>query len=129
MARVRGSRGWLGGILTIFLFGLVFYDGDADKAANLMILTEGLYVEDWSAFGAFVAAPVGGLLWALAAFAARIGFWWVRAKVKGEPFTALDRPHSSAVGLGGRDGGLGENDVYRDGDGVERSETVAGKFF
>jgi Na+/proline symporter len=121
--------GGLGGILTIFLFGLVYYDGDTNRAANLMILTEGLYVEDWSAFGAFVAAPVGGLLWALAAFAARIGFWWVRAKVKGEPFMALDRPHSSAVGLGGRDGGMGENDVYRDEDGVERSETVAGKFF
>lgn len=42
--------------------------------------------------GAFVAAPVGGLLWGFAAFAVRIGFLWALAKYKGKRFDALDRP-------------------------------------
>jgi hypothetical protein len=44
------------GFLTVFLFGLVYYDGDASRAGGLLILTDGLYANDWSAFGAFVAA-------------------------------------------------------------------------
>merc|ERR1711939_723204 len=47
---VVGGRG---GILTVFLFGLVFYNGDSVAAGKLLILSEGLYVDDWSAFGAF----------------------------------------------------------------------------
>jgi Na+/proline symporter len=43
--------GGLGGILTVFLFGLVYYDGDARMAGNLILLEDGLYAEDWSAFG------------------------------------------------------------------------------
>ena len=35
-----------------------------------------------SGTGAFVAAPIGGLLWALGAFALRIGYHWIMAKVK-----------------------------------------------
>ncbi|EQB58945.1 hypothetical protein CGLO_00733 [Colletotrichum gloeosporioides Cg-14] len=66
--------GGLGGILTVFLFGLVFYEGDAQKAANLLIISEGLYADDWSVFGAFVAAP------------------YVMAKKSGRRFDALDRP-------------------------------------
>lgn len=42
--------------------------------------------------GAFVAAPVGGLLWGFGAFALRVAFQWVRAKVRGETFDAFDRP-------------------------------------
>ncbi|KAF1841348.1 uncharacterized protein K460DRAFT_369381 [Cucurbitaria berberidis CBS 394.84] len=83
--------GALGGIFTIFLFGLVFYDGDANKASKLLIV-ETLYANDWSVFGAFMAAPFGGLLWAFGACGLRIGFLFVWAKVKGHRFTALDRP-------------------------------------
>lgn len=43
--------GGLGGIFTIFLFGLVYYDGDVDKASKLLLLENGLYANDWSAFG------------------------------------------------------------------------------
>lgn len=43
--------GGLGGIFTIFLFGLVYYDGDAGLAADLLLLEGGLYANDWSAFG------------------------------------------------------------------------------
>jgi Na+/proline symporter len=84
--------GGLGGIFTIFLFGLVFYHGDATKAGNLLLLEEGLYVDDWSAFGAFVAAPVGGLLWAVGACALRLGIQWMHAKRMGVRFEGFDRP-------------------------------------
>lgn len=43
--------GGLGGILTIFLFGLVYYDGDVNLAGRLLLLEGGLYANDWSAFG------------------------------------------------------------------------------
>ncbi|KAF3035399.1 hypothetical protein E8E12_000638 [Didymella heteroderae] len=100
--------GGLGGIFTIFLFGLVYYDGDTRLAGRLLLLEGGLYANDWSAFGkllmvfpvgtlltrlgAFVAAPFGGLLWAFGACALRISTLWVWAKVKGHRFNALDRP-------------------------------------
>ena len=42
--------------------------------------------------GAFVAAPVGGLLWGFGALALRLAFQWTRAKITGQRFTALDRP-------------------------------------
>lgn len=101
--------GGLGGLLTVFIFGTIYY-GNARDGANLMLLENGLYAEDWSAFGidyrekqftrsyadlllgAFVAAPLGGLLWAFGAFAIRILCLWVSAKVKGHRFEALDRP-------------------------------------
>lgn len=43
--------GGLGGIFTIFLFGLVYYDGDVHQASKLLLLENGLYANDWSAFG------------------------------------------------------------------------------
>lgn len=43
--------GSLGGMFTIFLFGLVYYKGDATLAGNLLLLEGGLYGNDWSAFG------------------------------------------------------------------------------
>ncbi|TIC90641.1 putative urea active transporter 1 [Colletotrichum higginsianum] len=84
--------GGLGGILTVFLFGLVYYDGDAQKAGNLLIISEGLYANDWSVFGAFVAAPVGSFLWGFAALGCRLGFQYAMAKKSGRRFDALDRP-------------------------------------
>lgn len=117
--------GGLGGILTIFLFGLVYYDGDATQAGRLLLLEEGLYAQDWSAFGAFVAAPVGGLLWAGAAFVLRLSALWIWARVKGTRFEALDRPAHVQNDPGYYTG----EEIYRDEDGVERSEVKAGKFF
>lgn len=83
--------GGLGGILCVFIFGTIYY-GDAHQGANLILLEAGLYEGDWGAFGAFVAAPVGGLLFGLAACALRIGYHFVVAKVTGKPFDALTRP-------------------------------------
>lgn len=124
--------GGLGGILSVFLFGLVFYDGDVTEAGALILLETGLYANDWSAFGAFVAAPVGGLLFAFAAFVLRIGTLWTISKVKGTPFTALDRPVGERRGSPiASVGEVGEtSDIYTDEDGVERSEVKhQGKFF
>lgn len=126
--------GGLGGIFTIFLFGLVYYDGDALQAGRLLILEDGLYGDDWSAFGAFVAAPVGGLLWAFAAFGLRISVQWILAKRSGRRFDAFDRPAapdaSFYTGRVDDVNGGSEGSIHRDGDGVERSVVdVKGRFF
>lgn len=42
--------GGLGGLLTVFIFGTIYY-GNALDGANLMLLEQSLYVDDWSAFG------------------------------------------------------------------------------
>ena len=47
----------LGGVFSVFLFGLVYYGGDARRAAELMILEEGLYSNDWSVFGELPPPP------------------------------------------------------------------------
>lgn len=83
--------GGLGGLLTVFIFGTI-YTGSARDGANLLLLENGLYADDWSAFGAFVAAPVGGLLWGLGAFALRLAVQWIIAKATGNRFNALDCP-------------------------------------
>ncbi|KAF6222919.1 hypothetical protein HO133_000970 [Letharia lupina] len=83
--------GGLGGLLTVFIFGTIYF-GNAHEGAYLLLLENGLYANDWSAFGAFVAAPVGGLLWGGGAFALRVGFQWIQAKRKGHRFDAFDRP-------------------------------------
>ncbi|KAJ9160511.1 Urea transporter [Coniochaeta hoffmannii] len=83
--------GGLGGILAVFIFGTVYY-GSAKAGGELILLEAGLYQGDWGAFGAFVAAPVGGLIAGLLACACRIGFLYVRARVTGTRFEALDRP-------------------------------------
>ncbi|EXJ83422.1 hypothetical protein A1O1_07045 [Capronia coronata CBS 617.96] len=126
--------GGLGGILTVWLFGLVYYHGDAKAAGDLILLEQGLYENNWSAFGAFVAAPVGGMLWALGAFAFRIGVQWSIAKYKGTRFDAFDKPAApTATFYTGEDTpavGDAEREVYEDNDGVERSVVkVKGKFF
>jgi len=83
--------GGLGGILTVFIFGTIYF-GDALAGAQLILLEQGLYGNDWSAFGAFVAAPFGGILWGFGALALRLAFQYVHARVKGYRFESLDRP-------------------------------------
>ena len=42
--------GGLGGFLTVFIFGTIYF-GNAKDGANLLLLEGGLYAEDWSVFG------------------------------------------------------------------------------
>ncbi|KAL7822773.1 hypothetical protein V8C26DRAFT_425727 [Trichoderma gracile] len=83
--------GGLGGILTVFIYGAIYY-GDAKSGGELILLEQGLYAGDWGAFGAFVAAPVGGIVWGFIALAARLTVQFTLAKMRGERFDALDRP-------------------------------------
>lgn len=83
--------GGLGGILAVFIFGTIYY-GSALAGAQLILLEAGLYEGDWGAFGAFVAAPFGGLIAGFLACGCRIAVLYVRAKVTGRRFEALDRP-------------------------------------
>jgi hypothetical protein len=42
--------GGLGGLLAVFIFGTIYY-GTAYEGANLLLLENGLYADDWSVFG------------------------------------------------------------------------------
>ncbi|KAK9442914.1 urea transporter [Metarhizium brunneum] len=83
--------GGLGGILTVFIFGAIYYK-DAEQGAQLLLIQNGLYANDWSTFGAFVAAPVGGIVWGFGALALRLSFQYIKARLRRERFDALDRP-------------------------------------
>ena len=83
--------GGLGGILTVFIFGTIYY-GNAEAGGKLILLQDGLYANDWSVFGAFVAAPVGGVLWGIGAFIVRVSALKLYSVAKKMPFTALDKP-------------------------------------
>jgi Na+/proline symporter len=83
--------GGLGGLMTVFIFGVIYY-GNAQQAAELLIVQPGLYSGDWAAFGAFVAAPVGSFIWGFGALALRLSFQFVLAKTRGHRFEALDPP-------------------------------------
>lgn len=53
--------GGLGGLLATFIFGTIYYHS-AKEGGRLLLIWNGLYVDDWSTFGAFVTAPVGGFV-------------------------------------------------------------------
>ena len=77
--------------------------------------------------GAFVAAPVGGLLWGFGAFALRIGFQWIIAKLKGERFDALDKPpQRDFPSFGRREPSLDDDRQHVEDD---SRPTTKGKFF
>lgn len=85
--------GGLGGLLTVFIFGTIYYD-DANEGGKLLLVWNGIYGGDWSAFGAFVAAPVGSLIAAAIVFVLRIIFLKIRSTSTGAPFTALTKPEN-----------------------------------
>lgn len=53
--------GGLGGLLTVFIFGTIYY-GNARDGASLLLLQNGLYADDWSAFGTSPSPPLFFLL-------------------------------------------------------------------
>jgi Na+/proline symporter len=83
--------GGLGGILSVFIFGSIYYDS-AQKGGELILLQQGLYTGDWGAFGAFVVAPFGGIIFGFIALAGRLGFQYAQSKMHGTRFDALDNP-------------------------------------
>ncbi|TLD17277.1 uncharacterized protein PgNI_00271 [Pyricularia grisea] len=120
--------GGLGGILSVFIFGTAYY-GNAQAGGELILLQQGLYTGDWGVFGAFVAAPVGGLIFAFLAMLGRVGFLFARAKMTGAPFTAFDRPMAADVVAsparaepGFEDGDLREEDSI-----TEQEPGISGK--
>ncbi|WFC99422.1 hypothetical protein MYAM1_002166 [Malassezia yamatoensis] len=84
--------GGCGGFLTLFVFGTIYYHGDAKQGGALIGLPDGLYVDDYSVLGAFFAAPLGGIGFALGSCAVRILACYLFAKATKRPFTALDKP-------------------------------------
>lgn len=121
--------GGLGGILAVFIFGTIYY-GNALDGANLILLENGLYADDWGAFGAFVAAPFGGLLFGIAACALRLATLWIRAKITNTRFDALDKPAEGSIY---RSGSSRRASSEADGTYVDQSVVVppgkSGKFF
>ncbi|KAK4168567.1 hypothetical protein QBC43DRAFT_358356 [Cladorrhinum sp. PSN259] len=122
--------GGLGGLLTVFIFGTIYY-GNAQQGAELMLLQQGLFTGDWGCFGAFVAAPIGGLLWGFGALALRLSVQFVIAKRKGVRFDALDKPKEVdeqlvAGGTGRVNGPSDEEDTASETPGIAKS---IGKFF
>ena len=81
----------LGGLLSVFIFGCIYY-GDAKQGADLLILTSGLYAEDWSVFGVFLAAPLGSLVFLSIAIALRAAAAWGYCRITGNRFDTFDRP-------------------------------------
>ncbi|CAK7224735.1 hypothetical protein SCUCBS95973_005618 [Sporothrix curviconia] len=88
--------GGLGGLLTVFIFGTIYY-GSALTGAQLLLLEQGLYEGDWGAFGAFVAAPVGGLLFGLGSFILRMAIEFFRSRAQGRPFQPIN-PRAHEIG-------------------------------
>lgn len=95
----------LGGLWAVFFFGLVYYDGDAHAAGQLLIL-KGLYAEDWSAFGTFVAAPFGSLI----ALAMSVGGRYVFDLVAKRDMSGWRKPVRGEEPADGSVGGMVEED-------------------
>ncbi|KAK5998925.1 hypothetical protein PT974_01309 [Cladobotryum mycophilum] len=108
--------GGLGGILTVFIFGTIYY-GDAKSGGQLLLVQQGLYAGDWGVFGAFVVAPIGAIIWGFIALAVRVSVQYVLAKKRNQRFDAFDRPTMVADDEDARLVTVGN------------SASVAGKFF
>ncbi|OAA53483.1 Sodium/solute symporter [Niveomyces insectorum RCEF 264] len=117
--------GGLGGLLTVFVFGTIYY-GSAETGAQLLLLEQGLYEGDWGAFGAFVAAPVGGLLFGLASCVLRLAFLYVRARATGRPFLPLAACFYAQPGRATSDDENGhDNDIGSNPGGIGASSAAA----
>jgi len=84
--------GGIGGLITVFIFGTIFY-GNAKDGAKLLIIWNGIYGNDWSAFGAFVAAPFGSLISATIILILRISILKIYSLFTGNEFIALQKPN------------------------------------
>lgn len=121
----------LGGILSVFIFGTIYF-GSASEGAGLLIIKNGLYVDDWSVFGAFAVAPGGGLVFGAIMLVIRLSVLKIHSNMTGTPFTALDKPPVKEHGTpellddssSGNKYGATENTVT-----VDSDSSQAGGFF
>ncbi|OMH80952.1 hypothetical protein AX774_g5605 [Zancudomyces culisetae] len=65
--------GAIGGILSVGIFGTIYY-GNAKDGWGLLMLPDGLYMDDYSVLGAFLAAPIGSLIFTGLGFCLRSVF-------------------------------------------------------
>ncbi|GME73447.1 unnamed protein product [Ambrosiozyma monospora] len=87
--------GGLGALVAVFVYGCIYYDS-AREGGRLLLIWNGLYDDsDWGPFGAFVVAPVFGILLGFLCAGFRIGVSYLHSKSTGKPFTALDKPVES----------------------------------
>ncbi|KAK9370202.1 hypothetical protein V1509DRAFT_651588 [Lipomyces kononenkoae] len=87
-----------GGVMTVFIFGCIYY-GSASGGGSMLLLLNGLYGDDWSAFGAFVAAPVGALLFLVGSVLLRAVVYYAYAKATNTEFTMFKKPLKPSVEL------------------------------
>ncbi|CEP63313.1 uncharacterized protein LALA0_S07e07294g [Lachancea lanzarotensis] len=71
--------GGLGGLLSVWIFGSVYYSS-VKEGGKLLLISNGLYNNDWGAFGAFVVAPLGGIVFAFVVLAIRRAILYVRLR-------------------------------------------------
>lgn len=83
--------GGFGALLGVFVFGTIYYHS-AKEGGKLLLIWNGLYADDWGAFGAFAVALIGGLVFTFMSSGLRIAGQYVFLKVTGKEFTALDKP-------------------------------------
>lgn len=79
--------------MTVFLFGLVYYGGDASSAGGLLIINEGLYPSEnsFECLGTFIAAPIGSILWTFGAFGLRTLYTYILSKFGNRQFDIFEK--------------------------------------
>ncbi|CAI5760046.1 unnamed protein product [Candida verbasci] len=89
--------GGLGALIGVFIFGTVYYDS-AREGGKLLLIWNGIYdPEDWGAFGAFVIAPVGGVVICMIVAGIRISALYIWSKISNSEFTAFNKPENVIV--------------------------------
>ena len=129
--------GACGGWLTTFIFGTIFY-GNATEGGQLVILPNGLSIDDYSVLGAFFAAPLGSLGFTFVGLAARAAVMWIFCRVTGREYTVFHKreyntkefalPEDRPAGFAGLHGSGNPKDGHKfaDESDSDRIEAAAG---
>ncbi|KAL1925741.1 uncharacterized protein VTP21DRAFT_624 [Calcarisporiella thermophila] len=83
--------GGLGGLFSVFIFGWA-YLGDALSGIRLLILPNGLYADNEEVLGAFLAAPVGAIVFCFISFGVRQAVRVLWSRVQGKPYEFPKNP-------------------------------------
>lgn len=77
--------GGLGGLFAVWMFGTIYYCSPI-KGIRLLLMWNGLYPNDYSVFGAFVLAPLGGLASGFMIFFIRSALLYIQDRMKNLKF-------------------------------------------